>query len=110
MATHEFGIMDRDPRPGEWYSDYQPEKYHCVYVDDAYLEEELDRFADIPCYWQTLDQPGKGLDYCGVTLIPPESIPALLRALRGLEEGFWDVIPLLDRAAREKKFVIHFGI
>ena len=110
MPKHSFCIMDRAPRPGEWYSDYDPwDFYPEVVIDDIYLEEQLGRFNAIPCYWQTLDQPGGGLDYCGLTLIPPGSIPAFLAVARTLP-GFGPLLPLLEQAQREEKFVIHFGI
>lgn len=110
MPKHEFCIMDRAPRPGEWYSDYDPWDYYPeVFIDDLYLEGELQRFAGIPVYWQTLDQPGNCLDYCGITLIPPESLPAYAEAVRTLP-GFGPLLPLLEQARLEEKFVIHFGI
>ena len=110
MPKHSFCIMDRAPRPGEWYSDYDPwDFYPEVVIDHIYLEEQLGRFNAIPCYWQTLDQPGGGLDYCGITLIPPGSIPAFLAVARALP-GLGPLLPLLEQAEREGKFVIHFGI
>lgn len=109
MAKHEFGIMERDPQPGERYDDYEPEKYRCVTVDDQYLEDILEDFLGIPFYWHTVDRPGNCLDYCGITLIPPSSIPLFLGALEG-KEGFSALRPLLRQAEERGKFVIHFGI
>ena len=48
MAKHEFGILPRDPRLGERYDAYEPERYGCVSVDDAWLEPLLEKLADIP--------------------------------------------------------------
>ena len=108
MAVHEFGSLPRDPLPGEWY-DYEPEKYGCVAVDDALVESLAEKLADVPVYWQTLDQPGKGLDYCGITLIPPESIPQILAALDATEE--WTTLGgLLMQAKALGRFVIHYGL
>lgn len=108
MATHEFGIMPRDPAPRERYA-YEPEKYGCVAVDDEWVEPLAGKLGDVPVYWQTLDQPGKGLDYCGITLIPPESIPALLAALDTAEE--WTTLGgLLEEAKAQGRFVIHYGL
>lgn len=109
MAKHEFGMMERDPRPGERYDTYEPERYHCISVHDDYLEDILGDFGEIPFYWHTLDRPGYGLAYTGITLIPPGSIPAFLRALTG-KEGFGELRGLLSEAERKGKFVIHFGI
>lgn len=38
MAVHEFGVLPRDPVPGEWYDTYEPERYNCVAVDDIWVE------------------------------------------------------------------------
>ncbi len=74
MARHEFGIMPYAPRQGKRYDDYEPWKYNCISVDDVYLEDIVDDFNHIDFYWHTLDVKGKGLAYCGITLIPPHSI------------------------------------
>ena len=109
MAVHEFGILPRYPVPGERYDTYEPERYHCVAVDDAWVEPLAERLAELPVYWHTLDQPGRGLAYCGVTLIPPESIPAILAALDVAEE--WTSLGgLLEEAKTQGRFVIHYGL
>ena len=109
MAKHEFGILPRDPRPGERYDAYEPERYGCVSVDDAWLEPLLEKLADIPTYWHALDRPETGLAYCGVTLIPPASIPAFLAALEAAETPP-PLRALLERARAEGRFVIHYGL
>ena len=53
--------------------------------------------------------PGKGIDYCGVNLIPPSSARRFIAALEPIEE-FIPLAELLARAEAEGKFVIHFGI
>ena len=109
MAKHEFGILPRDPRLGERYDAYEPERYGCVSVDDAWLEPLLEKLADIPAYWHALDRPEKGLAYCGVTLIPPASVPVLLAALEAAETPP-PLRALLERAQAEGRFVIHYGL
>lgn len=109
MAKHEFGILPRDPLPGERYDAYEPEKYGCVAVDDERLGPLSDRLADVPMYWHTLDRPETGLAYCGVTLIPPASLPAFLAALEAAEAPP-SLRALLERARTEGRFVIHFGL
>ena len=109
MAKHEFGILPRDPLPGERYDSYTPERYHCIAVDDAWIEPLSDRLADVPMYCHTLDRPETGLVYCGVTLIPPASLPAVLDALDGGAE-LAPLRALLERARAEGRFVIHYGL
>ncbi len=77
MAKHDFGIIDFF-EGNKWYSEYEPEKYNCISVDDDVLEELIIKYNEelmaIKTYFQVTTQPGNGLDYCGVTLIPPESL------------------------------------
>jgi hypothetical protein len=77
MAKHEFGIMDSFDE-NIWYNVYEPEKYDCISVSDDIIEMLLDQyhteFMEIKTYFQIATQKGVGLDYCGVTIIPPESL------------------------------------
>ncbi len=109
MAKHEFGIMETAPKSGERYDEYEPQKYHCITVDDDYIEDILERFNDIDFYWHSLDVPGKGLAYCGITLIPPSSDKAFVAAIEDIPE-LSGLKALLQKAMDENKFVIHFGI
>ncbi len=104
MAKHEFGIMETAPLPHVRYDEYEPEKYNCISVDDDYIEPLDKRFTD-ETYWHTLDVKGKGLAYCGITIIPPSAIDSLI-ALTDCRE----LVSLLKRAKSENKFVIHFGL
>ena len=79
MAKHEFGIMDRTPVSKERYDCYEPEKYKTIFVEDELLEPLHKRLNDIDFFWHSLDVPGKGLAYCGITLIPPESMDAAVK-------------------------------
>ena len=78
MAKHEFGIMMDAPQQGKRYDEYEPWKYACISVDDAYLEGVVERLTSIDFYWHTLSVKGKGLAYCGVTLVPPCSLKAFI--------------------------------
>ena len=109
MARHEFGIMDRAPRSGETYLDYEPECYGCISVDDELIEEVDRNTQHVKCFWHTVDRAEKGLAYCGITLIPPESLGEIMAAL-GEENALAELRALLDKAKREGKFVIHFGL
>lgn len=109
MATHEFGIMQHAPRTGERYDRYEPKKYRCISVDDDALESVAAALAHVDFYWHTLDVSGKGLAYCGITLIPPASQRELIEiiqtrlALAALKD-------LAEQALREKRWLIHFGL
>jgi len=105
--VHEFGIMLTDPKSGETYSEYEPQKYGCVTVHDEIVERFGDSvLRDLPCFWCSVDRPEKGLAYCGITLIPPSSLPVLLKAAGGSEP----LQKLIEKAMAENRFIIHFGL
>ncbi len=111
MAKHEFGMMERAPLPGEQYDDYEPEKYCCISVHDDYIEPILLRLNSIDFFWHSLDMPGKGINYTGITLIPPSSMEAMRQVLT--QAGAPELLPLyrlLAEARAKNKYVIHFGI
>lgn len=109
MATHEFGIMPEAPAEGQRFEKYEPEKYHCIRVDDAEIERLLPETLGLELYWHTVDCAGKGLAYTGITLIPPVSLPKLREAVRR-QDGMAELAALLRRAERENKWVIHYGV
>jgi len=109
LARHEFGIMQTAPENGRRYDEYEPERYNCISVNDDYIEGIVAKFDDTDFFWHTLDVPGKGLAYVGVTLIPPTSMPAFISVIDGAE-GLNELKALIEAAHRENKWVIHFGL
>lgn len=109
MARHEFGIMQHAPLGGKRYDDYEPEKYDCISVDDDFLEDVAASFTPIDFYWHTLDVKEKGLAYCGVTLIPPQSLDAFINVIRNLP-GLSELTVLSETALKDGKWMIHFGL
>lgn len=109
MPKHEYAIMDVTPKRGERYDCYEPEKYNLIVVDDKYLENILEEFNGIKIYWHSLDAPRKGISYCGINLIPPESMDEYISVISG-RDGFSELVRLLEKAKRENKFVIHYGL
>ncbi len=111
MPKHEFGIMKNKPMNKDRFDEYEPNKYNCIEVDDDFIEPILIDLQSIDCYWHTLEVVGKGLAYCGITLIPPESMDILIKILsiqNNLE--YTDLISLANQAKQEDKYIIHFGI
>ena len=109
MAKHEFGIMQDAPQKGKRYDEYEPEKYNCISVDDRYLENIVGAFDPMDCYWHTLDVKGKGIAYCGVTLIPPSSLKQFIAVIEDIP-GLSELRELSEKALRENKWIIHFGL
>ena len=88
---------------------YEPEKYNCISVDDIYLENIVSSFDHIDFYWQTLDIKEKGIAYCGVTLIPPTSQKAFINVINGIK-GLEALVSLFEKAKRDNKWIIHYGL
>lgn len=109
MAKHEFGLMQAAPRQGERYDVYEPQKYACISVDDADIEPILTKLETIEFCWHTLSVRGRGLAYCGITLIPPSSLDAMIRIV-GENPNLAPLKALLETARSRNKWVIHYGL
>lgn len=108
MATHEFGIMHDDPKAGDRFDSYTPEKYELIQVDDELIEPLLDDLNNIDFYWHTLDVLGKGLAYTGITLIPPKSAKLFASIIE--DDNLSQLKNLLIYAFSNDKFIIHYGL
>ena len=111
MAKHEFGIMQNKPNNQERFDEYNPDKYNCIAIDDDFIEPILIDLKSINTYWHTLQVSGEGLAYCGITLVPPDSMDILISILSSqniLE--YESLIDLANQAKEENKYIIHFGI
>ena len=109
MAKHEFGIMDMAPTLEQEYNKYNPEKYNCISVRDEEIEPLLKEFSVIPCYWHSLKRKERGLAYYGITIIPPYSLKEFISVIDSKAQ-FHELKDLLQKADKENKYVIHFGI
>ena len=107
--NRKFGIMMDAPQQGKRYDEYEPWKYACISVDDAYLEGVVERLTSIDFYWHTLSVKGKGLAYCGVTLVPPCSLKAFIDVIADNSE-LSELKKLLEKALSNNKWVIHYGL
>ena len=63
------------------YDEYEPHKYGCISVSDEPLDSVAHKLQKIDFYMHTTDIKAKGLAWCGVTLIPPESLDAFADAV-----------------------------
>jgi len=109
MAKHGFGIMDIPPVHGQRYDEHEPQKYNCISVDDDYIEGIMEKLLVFDSFCHTLDIPMKGLNYCGITLIPPTSLAAFLEVIANGSE-YEELRKLLIVAKNRNKFVLHYGI
>ena len=114
MIKTEFGIIDVF-QPNQKYTTHEPEKYHCVAIDDEYIDDWWERLLMMRTYNMSLKQPQWALSRWGITLIPPESLPALLEIIAEDNRIYWDdsLVELADlvwQAITENKYMIHYGV
>ena len=115
MAKTEFGIIEDFDKTKD-YSVYEPERYHCVYIDDdLYIDDWWARLVLMKTYFHCYSRPEFGLARYGVTLIPPESLPAFQEIVLSeprLKEDPQLVLlaQLVQKAVSEGKYMIHFGV
>ena len=103
--------MQKDPTYEDRFDTYEPQKYNCIVVDDNLIEPILTDLAGVDCYWHTLQRPEKGLAYWDITLIPPRSMDAFIKALYFQSKGeYISLISLANQAKEYSKYLIHFGI
>ncbi|WP_455528367.1 hypothetical protein, partial [Huintestinicola sp.] len=74
-----------------------------------YIENIVSNFNDIDFYWHSLDNPRKGIAYCGITLIPPSSMQAFISVIENYSE-LSELNILLQKAYSDNKWVIHYGL
>ena len=108
MAKHEFGIMESAPVSGKRYDEYEPKKYNCISVDDDYIEG-IEQLLMFDSFRHTIDIPMKGLNYIGITLIPPKSLEEFLTGI-GDGSEYAELRKLLIDAKNRNKYVIHYGL
>ena len=108
MAKHEFGIMESAPVSGKRYDEYESKKYNCISVDDDYIEG-IEQLLIFDSFRHTIDIPMKGLNYIGITLIPPKSLDEFLTVI-GDGSEYAELRELLIDAKNRKLYVIHYGL
>ena len=108
MAFYEFTVLGRPPLPGEWFP-YQPGKYALYPVEDDLLEPLFPQWEQLPVYWGSLEQPGRGIDWCGLNLIPPQSGKAMLPGVKSAP-GLAGLAALVEQAAKEGKWMVLYGL
>ena len=109
MAKHEFALMDHVPKPGVRYDQYEGDHLVCAVVDDDAVERRLQDFDILSCYAHTVDCPWEGINYIGITLIPPHTARQMYRMIC-TDPAFAELTSMLEEADRENKWIIHFGI
>lgn len=113
IKTH-FGIIE-DIEETQKYT-YHPEKYHCVYIDDElYIDDWWDKLILLKTYFHSLNRPEFGLARYGITLIPPETLPAFQNIVLSDRRIYKDehlaaLASKIQEAISRNKYMIHFGV
>lgn len=92
-----------------------PKKYHCVTVDDSYIDDWWNQLIAMKTYFHCINKPEMALARWGVTLIPPRSLcmfeEIVLQDKRmNTDNQLIELVNLIQRAKKENKFMIHYGI
>jgi hypothetical protein len=111
----EFGIIDEFEKDKDYSSNYEPEKYNCVSIDDDILNDWWDELILVNTYFHCYSSPNFALARWGVTLLPPESLGDFYNIVSKdrrskSSKGLIDLIILLKKAISENKYVIHYGV
>lgn len=113
-VVHEFGILDDFDSQKE-YNEYTPQKYNSINVDDDIISSLIENLSIMKSYFHSFNRPEYGLAYCGITIIPPESLSFFYDVITS--SGYFknstelsELASKIQQAAEEKKHMIHFGI
>lgn len=109
MACHEFAILEEAHAKGKRFDEYAPHVYNCISVDDEHIEAVVLKLNDIEFCWHSTDVKGKGLAYCGITLIPPLSLYPFYDTIKN-ESNLSELAKLTANAIKDNKWMIHFGL
>jgi len=113
-CVNEFGIIEQFEKDKD-YSKYEPEKYHCIAVDDDIVNNLIKPLSIMKSYWHSFSHPEFGLDHWGITLIPPESLDLFFEVILKskdfkMSEELSVLASLIIKAKQDNKFIIHYGI
>ena len=115
MVKTEFGIIDEIDINKD-YSEYEPHKYHCVFIDDdAYINDWWLQLCKMKTFFHRIDRPNTALARYGVTIIPPESLQFFLSIVKGdsrinSDKHLSELATMIQTAMDSGKHMIHFGV
>lgn len=116
MLAHEFCIIsdfdkNKDYGKGVCYI----EEDSCVIIDDDAIYSWRERIQTMKSYFHRYSRPATGLDWWGITIIPPESLDLFYDIVENNtnSEFIEEVPPLLKiiiKAKENNNYIIHFGV
>jgi hypothetical protein len=118
IDNHDFGIIDFFEE-GKCYCDYEPKDFNCIPVSDRYIGPIIRKykydFSFMDTYFLDSTQPSAGLAYCGVTIIPPESLKKFKDIIIDANNHYKSkelelLIEKIDEAMKLNKHMIHYSL
>ena len=105
--TFDYSYADEDIAYKQIY-----EMHHCVSIPEETFSLWGKYLSKLPTCFCSVKHPGMGVDACGVTLIPPTSLPPFLSVMQASHSAadYDQLLALLNHALDLKKYVICFGI
>ena len=113
MTKTEFGIIDELDMNKD-YSDYEPQKYNCVAIDDdAYINDWWPQLCEMKTFFHSMYRPETALARWGVTIIPPESLSVFLSIVSGdsriaSDKHLSKLAKVIQKAIDSGKHMIHY--
>ncbi|MBM7699472.1 hypothetical protein [Kurthia huakuii] len=102
--VHEFGIIDDLTELG-----YEQLKPQCIVVDDDNILPIITSFSIMRTYTHALHHEGLGLNYYGITIIPPSSLATFLDIIMPVKQ-LSELSAMIIEAQRKQQYMIHFGV
>lgn len=112
MLVHEFVALQKDSISTHVSYDVIKQTNFVSVPDEVILANIKSFITGFSSYWDSFESPNKGLNYHGITIIPPDEVPHFLRALNRLETecSIKNLIMLCKDAVYLNKHIVHFGI
>lgn len=112
MIEAQFGIID-DIEQEDCFLEI--EKYHCIYINDDYMDDWWQKLLLMKTYFHSLSRPEHGLARWGITIIPPESLGIFQDIVLSDKRIYKDeqlalLSQMIQQAIEEQKYMIHFGV
>ncbi|GEN83348.1 hypothetical protein SLU01_16600 [Sporosarcina luteola] len=113
-CVHEFGLIDEIGNQNN-FEGYTPRKYNCISVDDDLINSLYESLSIMKTFFHSLDRPEYGLAYCGITIIPPESLSLFFDIVTSSiffkeSSELAELASKIKQATDEKKYIIHYGV
>jgi len=116
MIKTEFGIIEQIDFEKDYSESYEPESYDCIAIDDdLYITDWWDKLILLKTYFHCMSRPDFSLARWGITIIPPESLPAFQQIVLedyriNTDNNLVLLADKIQKAIKENKHMIHYGV